>query len=261
MAYVPAIAITNPPADSANDSAGMLTDPDADRVLSLLKAAPPHLLRLIDRGKVRWSFDDQPLEEARKQGLTKFQYEVGHRAQFRYRWLASSGKQYRLAASIAYQKLSFDMKHEIILSKSFSMQGAWKSRLLLHEFDHVCVSTDPRVSAIAEDLFFGRERLEVVVDAEGYQQQIGKEIEKQILERFEERKAAFGKMLQAAYDRLDALSLHGLQPIEDRRKLFASLFSHEFLREIEGFPCDRINEKSLEFSPAVELHYEPFLAP
>jgi hypothetical protein len=261
MAYVPAIAITNPPADSANDSAGMLTDPDADRVLSLLKAAPPHLLRLIDRGKIRWSFDDQPLVEARKQGLTKFQYEVGHRAQFRYRWLASSGKQYRLTASIAYQKLSFEMKHEIILSKSFSTQGAWNSRLLLHEFDHVCVSTDPRVAAIAEDLFFDRERLEVVVDAEGYQQQVGKEIEKQILERFEERKAAFGKMLQAAYDRLDALSLHGLQPIDDRKKLFAELFSPEFLREIEGFPFDRINQKSLEFSPSVELHYEPFLVP
>jgi hypothetical protein len=213
----------------------------------------------MDRGKVRWSFDDLPLKEARKQGLTKFQYEVGHRAQFRYRWQSTSGSQYRLAASIAYQKLSFEMQHEIILSELFSPEGAWKSRLLLHEFDHVCISTDPRVTAIAEDLFFGRERLEVVVDAEGYQQQVQQAIEKEILGKFEERKAAFGKMLQAAYDRLDALSLHGLQPIEDRKKLFAELFSRGFLEAIDGFPIDRIDEKSLEFSPAVEMHYQPFL--
>ncbi|MFN9446096.1 MAG: hypothetical protein ACK57Y_08675 [Pirellulaceae bacterium] len=261
MAQDPVAATNNPPADSANNGTAALSDPDADRVLSLLKEAPPHLLRLIDRGKVRWSFDDRPLKEARKQGLTKFQYEVGHRAQFRYRWLASSGSQYRLAASIAYQKLSFEMKHEIILSEFFSAQGAWKSRLLLHEFDHICISTDPRVASIAEDLFFGRERLEVVVDAEGYQQQVQKKIEEEILEKFEERKAAFGKMLQAAYDRLDALSQHGLQPIEDRKKLFSELFSHEFLKAIEGFPLDRIDEKSLEFSPAVEMHYEPFFVP
>lgn len=254
-------ATSNPATDSASDDTKVLADPDADRVLSLLKEAPPHLLRLIDLGKVRWSFDDRPLKEARKQGLTKFQYEVGHRAQFRYRWLASSGSQYRLVASIAYQKLSFEMNHEIILSEFFSAQGAWKSRLLLHEFDHVCISTDPRVVAIAEDLFFGRERLEVVVDAEGYQQQVQKEIERQILEKFEERKEAFGKMLQAAYDRLDALSLHGLQPIEDRKKMFADLYSHDFLEAIDGFPLDRINEKSIEFSRAVEMHYQPFLVP
>jgi hypothetical protein len=261
IAQDPNADTTNLPTDSPKDGAIALNDPDADRVLSLLKEAPPHLLRLIDRGKVRWSFDDLPLKEARKQGLTKFQYEVGHRAQFRYRWLASSGSQYRLAASIVYQKLSFEMKHEIILSDFFIAQGAWKSKLLLHEFDHVCISTDPRVAAIAEDLFFGRERLEVMVDAEGYQQQIQQEIEKQILERFEERKAAFGKMLQAAYDRLDTLSLHGLQPIEDRKKLFAELFSHDFLEAIEGFPLDRIDEKSLEFSPAVEMHYQSFFIP
>jgi hypothetical protein len=256
-----ATATDKPPTDSASNDTKTLADPDAQRVLSLLKEAPPHLLRLMDRGKVRWSFDDLPLKEAGKQGLTKFQYEVGHRAQFRYRWLASSGSQYRLAASIAYQKLSFEMEHEIILSEFFSARGAWKSRLLLHEFDHVCISTDPRVAAIAEDLFFGRERLEVVVDAKGYQQQIQQEIEKQILEKFEGRKAAFGKMLQAAYDRLDALSLHGLQPIEDRKKLFTELFSRDFLEAIDGFPIDRIDNKSLEFSEAVEMHYQPFLLP
>jgi len=256
-----AAATSNLPNESASNGNKALVDPDADRVLSLLKEAPPHLMRLIDRGEVRWSFDDRPLKEARKQGLTKFQYEVGHRAQFRYRWIASSGSQYRLVASVAYQKLSFEMKHEIILSEFFSAQGAWKSRLLLHEFDHVCISTDPRVVAIAEDLFFGRERLEVVVDAEGYQQQVQQEIERQILEKFEERKEAFGKMLQAAHDRLDALSLHGLQPIDDRKKMFAELYSHEFLEAIDRFPLDRINEKSLEFSRAVEMHYQPFLVP
>lgn len=215
-----------------------------ERLVSLLANAPPHLNRLIDRGQVRLEIDDEKLAKAKRAAQTEFTFAIEY--SMRYSTEKPNGLNGSTLISVHYPKREMTLSHVVTLSTEFfERNDGWESPLLRHEFDHVAVTTDPRVMKLSEAVMF--DPFTFTLESATSAAAIEKATHQQCENAFEQRKAALISLLNDAYGDLDKRSQHGLQPIEDRQDFFASLYQEEWLMEKQFAwikPCKKLFKSS-----------------
>ena len=194
-----------------------------------LANAPGEFVRLIDRGNVKMMVDDDRVQKASKTALTVFQFVIDYDFKFRHQLLGFDSQsqvwQANIVAWMEQPKVKLD--HKIYLQSSFAPSSPWESKLLRHEFDHVAISTDPRLLKIIKRAL--QQRRQWVAKWEQASAPTEKDIRKSILEAFRSDVTSLEQMVQAQYDVLDKTSSQGLSAIPIRTDFFKQLYTVEGL--------------------------------
>jgi len=132
-----------------------------------------------------------------------------------------------------FQNKKVTLSHEIKLASSYQPEKPWDSRLLLHEMDHVAISTDPRLIKILESLLRAPAQLNIALSAAPDQD--ATLIKQAIYDLQRLRRDSVQKIVQQYYDRLDQQTKNGLDDIDQRAEFFLTLYSKQDLESLE-FP-------------------------
>lgn len=223
--------------------------------------APGEFVRLIDRGNVKIVVDDDLVQKAGKSALTIFKFVVDNDFKFRHQTLGYDSEtntwQSRIVAWIEQPKVRIE--HKICLKSDFHPESPWESKLLRHEFDHVAISSDPRILKIMRwVLLQRRDWTEKWVQANPPSDQ---DVRLKILESITAEVQALEKLVQSQYDILDQASSQGMAAIPIRSNFFSDLYTIEGIEKckytlspsMRGFVRQKLsNPSSLR---EVETHY------
>ena len=115
-----------------------------------LADAPGEFVRLVDRGNVKIVVDDERVRKSGKTALTLFQFVVDYDFKFRHQVLGFDKESRVWQAKIMawIDQPTVKLEHTICIQSNFAPAKPWESKLLRHEFDHVAISTDPRILKI-----------------------------------------------------------------------------------------------------------------
>ena len=190
-----------------------------------LATAPGEFVRLIQAGEVSIEEDDERLRKEDKQALTFFTLTIDYRYAMKYQTVESGPEQQVVRVNVRYKKPTSQIVHRIIVGSDFKPALPWANPLLIHEMDHVAISTDPRLEKWIENIFAVERNWEFT-----WQQSTKPtdgQIQKKIVEKSQELTLDVERWIQFLYDQLDSESFHGTQDIANRSKFFAQLYSVE----------------------------------
>jgi hypothetical protein len=216
---------------------------------------PAHLARLVDKGKVRIEVNEAAVQAARRTAITEFSFQFQYHMRYRP---ASSQKLSATDSPTKYSIRFFDtewsFQHRISLSEDYRPIKPWASALLLHEFDHVAISTDPRLAAIIET--FDDSQLIIEIQDNQDRRKLKAAVDQAVAEHVKKFQALIEKLVNDKYKKLDEKSSNGLIPIGERGSFFHDLYSIETLRS-EAFPClDQVSEAIANVREAsINQHY------
>jgi len=226
-----------------------------------LADAPGEFVRLIDRGNVKIKVDDKRIRQANKAALTSFRFIVDYDFRFRYQWIESNRNENLWRAKIMawMDQPKIRLEHTIFVPSTFTPTIPWQSNLLKHEFDHVAISTDPRLEKILKRVL--QRRRVWVAEWDQATMPTENDLRAKIKDDLTFETKSFEKMIQSQYDQLDRESVDGLQDISDRQKFFLDLYTvaglertaFEYLDPVR----DYLNDKSTDTRSRkdVDLHY------
>jgi len=204
-----------------------------------IETAPPAIARLIALGQVQIKIDDQRLDEARKQALTHFKI----KADYRYLYTQQStrvdpkndgGYVARINARITVPEI--EIVHDISIRSRFNPRDPWKTALMKHEFDHVSISTDPRLLKLLKKILNRKVSLDVrwTADEKFSDELVSKAIKAEINTQI----AEIERVVQANYDRLDRETRDGTMDAKDREALFTTMYDFDSLRSLKFLYLD-----------------------
>lgn len=193
-----------------------------------LNDVPSDLSRLVDVGKVRMEVDEAAVRAAKRTALTAFHFKFTYRTH--YRWPSSSrstvgGRSIKLL--VRFTEFDWEIEHRIMLSERFRPTKPWETPLLRHEFDHVAVSTDPRLLAMLASL--DKAEVPIPVEVEQGITLSSKQIDEAIHAYVVRFQKALEDLVNDRYRQLDRESKDGLKFIADRSAFFQSLYTSEGL--------------------------------
>jgi hypothetical protein len=213
---------------------------------------PADLARLVDVGKVQIEVDEAAVKAAHRTAITEFSFQISYR--MRYQPVASRksvGANASTMHTVRFYDVDWSVQHRIALSEDYRPTKPWASALLRHEFDHVAVSTDPRLIAIVESL--DGSEVDVEVDNLGDRQQHKASVARAVDEYVKRFRVSIEMLVMEKYKALDATSSDGMVLIGDRKSFFRDLYSHETLRRDafayleQALPgVDRVAESALK---------------
>jgi hypothetical protein len=195
-------------------------------------APPPEFKTLIDEGHVQFDFYDPSLTRYERPGLTQFyaQYDWNFRFEIRTRRQRDA---LRVTVLPRLERIEMVLNHVIHLPKSYDNDALFGRALVVHEFDHVAISTDPRPRRLMEHLTRTLKAVEHVVPLD---EKIHEELARSLVnDELMRRQSAVNQLIEFNNRRLDQLSNFGNRELENRRQFFITLFLPENLKEAE-FP-------------------------
>lgn len=194
-----------------------------------LEEVPSHLHRLIEEGSVVFQMNDEKLRQANRAALTEFQFKTEYRTRYEFA-LARVGV---MRANVRFVKHSFELQHVVTLSSDFAKSStSWKDKLLRHEFDHIAISSDPRIKKLASKLLYAN--LQIELSAQFAEPQRNQETDRLVSEAFDRRRAELERAIRVAYEQLDANSSNGMEAISNRSDFLDALYSAEWFQS-NGF--------------------------
>lgn len=219
-----------------------------------LQQIPPHLARMVDVGHVQIQVNDRLLRQHSKMALTLFDFQSDY--SFRYQLLPQRAQptapvsRLRVVLNQPRTKLT----HTIVLGSQFQPVKPWHSPLLLHEFDHVAISTDPRFRRLLT--WLDGKQITRMVPLAGNLPEAEGVVQTYIQQELNSRTEALRQVTQEYYRRLDADSREGTQPLSDRARFFLNLYTLHDLRG-QKFPyCDEVAPALAQVNlQAVRQHY------
>ena len=220
-----------------------------------LATIPPDLARLVAVGQVSIAVDEEAVQAARRSALTLFQFSIAYRMQYRLSRLSSSSSQAdRVQLSVRFFDLRTDLVHRILLSEKYRPSQPWVSPLLQHEFDHVAISSDPRLLAMIQSLADERQQWTVEVAAKTSVDRPW--VEDQIRKYVAEYQRSLEELVNSYYQQLDLASNQGQQLIGDRSQFFLNLYAEKGL-EASPFASSPARVRAVKAVPVEEVrrHY------
>jgi hypothetical protein len=190
-----------------------------------LATAPGEYVRLIQAGEVSIEEDDERLQKEKKQALTFFTLTIDYRYTMQYQMVESAPDQQAIRVNVRYKKPIPKLTHKIAINSNFKPISPWTNSLLMHEMDHVAISTDPRLEKWIEN-YFAVERNWDLAWNQSTKPTDG-QIQKKIVEKSQELTLDVERWIQFLYDHLDSESVHGTQDIANRSQFFALLYAPE----------------------------------
>lgn len=116
-------------------------------VLSSLPPPPPAIAELIKAGQVTFEAGERQSRAEPPTGpriIAETQYKIAYNFNSRTRWKVDRSRR-RVVITIRFRDIRWQPTHRIWFQNKPATADFWKDRLVLHEFDHVRISTDPRV--------------------------------------------------------------------------------------------------------------------
>lgn len=199
-----------------------------------IATSPPAYARLIDAGRVRIEVDEATVKSANKTALTIFSFKDHYNLRYRLiptGFAESGANQFKLITH--FIKPETTIFHRILLRESFQPVNPWETRLLQHEFDHVAISTDPRLIKLIAMVEWSSQSWSI--ELENKPDPTPDDISAVVEERLAERRKALKSIVNSYYQQLDKISNHGMDDIQNRKDFFMKLYSLEDLRE-QQFP-------------------------
>lgn len=193
--------------------------------------APAPWQGLIEAGKVEFEFYDPERNPQRYPGQTTYFFHVAQQYRFQYE-IDRQGAKASLAIRPTMRQVTCRVEHKMLLPKRLDTDHRWNDPLLRHEFDHVAVSTDPRVPLLAEHLL--RKICKLTVEIDPRQAVDNQYVDRIVQEEIGRRREAVIELIRANYQRLDDVTRHGTRPIADRESFFKSFYTQAELRK-SGF--------------------------
>ena len=189
--------------------------------------APGEFVRLIDRGNVKIVVDDDLVKKAGKSALTVFKFVVDYDFKYRHQTIGYDREtntwQSKIVAWMDQPKVKIE--HKICLKSDFQPSSPWESKLLRHEFDHVAISSDPRMLKLMKWAL--QQRREWTGKWEQPNSPSEQDVRTAILESITVEVKALEKLVQSQYDTLDQESSQGMVAIGARTSFFKDLYSIE----------------------------------
>ncbi|WP_146400530.1 hypothetical protein [Planctomycetes bacterium CA13] len=198
--------------------------------LSELSEPPPAIAELIESAKVRFILGPQEKATTQKRlrtralgkgrktaGLTE--YRVSYRFRSYNRWNETidgrSDKEVTVTAKLF--DLGIDHSHTVWLLQRPSAETFWTDRVVLHELDHVRISSDPMlekrfVEKVQSKLVF---TTSIGVDERYSSQKANRIVKQHIADTFEE----IAELIEIRYQELDRLTDHGLNELPPNSSL------------------------------------------
>jgi hypothetical protein len=197
--------------------------------------APSEFLRLIDMGNVEIKVDDQRVRNARKSAVTLFQFSVKYNFKYRIEWATRTSNRDPWHASIVAwsDQPQVRLDHQVCLLSNFMPINPWQSKLLRHEFDHVAISTDPRLTKLMKQMLQRRRKITSIW--EQFETPSEADVRQRVQKEFDDDVQSIQSLIQRQYDELDGQSNEGSAEIANRKKFFIDLYSPDGLERC-GFP-------------------------
>lgn len=132
-----------------------------------------------------------------------------------------------------FRRIEVGVKHKLRLPAGEDIRSERYRTLLLHEYDHVAISTDSRPRMLLRQLISSIGTIRKpwngpIPPPDG-------DVNALIQHEIEMRKNAVVGAIDLAYRRLDEISDHGRRPIADRNGFFYPLFGRDYLEKMK-FP-------------------------
>jgi hypothetical protein len=206
--------------------------------------APPDLQPLIKAGRVTFKFYDAQKAPRQYRGLATFKVTLTYKQRPVVRRGRKGGQTRRLVVP-QFLKLAIHTRHEVLLPNDIATETFWSDTLVRHEFDHVAISSDPRVTRLLQHMLRNLQ-IEIAEQAPSDE----KRLNQLITDEVEKRWQAIHRLLEANYLLLDRVTEYGTRPLPDREAFFQSLFTKTNLDEMK-FPylgevvdlLDRLDQK------------------
>lgn len=194
---------------------------------------PPEVFQqLVEQGNVKFDFYDRSVERPRFAGHANYRISVRSRFNYDYRIVVRSNVRYvRITPKI--QQLTWTVGHTVRLPETLDGPEFWSDVLVKHEFDHVAISTDPRVRMLMEHLIRNLRTIDHRFNR--FDVPSRKELQQIIDEEHAKRRDAVLAVVQRQYQRLDELTDHGNRELPDRDTFFHNLYTKSGLDEAQ-FP-------------------------
>ena len=190
--------------------AGWVTAEEAIKVTEL-EQPPVWIGKLLDRGSVTFSAGPRSSQpESTLSAETRFTLNLQYRTRNRWSIQTRSGRRVlRIVAT--YSKVNIVPVHKVWFRKPPPTKDFWSDRLVLHELDHVMISSDDRLEKRLAELLRDNRVIEhslefgaVVSDA-----QVEKLVDQHTRRFFDQ----IVELAQVRYRELDRLTKHGRLPI------------------------------------------------
>lgn len=204
--------------------------------------APGEIARLIGLGNVRIVVDDDRIKDSNKLALTAFQLKSTYKIRFFYEWISLGNQtevwKARIVANVLEPRLT--LEHQVIIPSTFRPTDPWKTDLMKHEFDHVSISTDPRLFRIMERVFKRKRVLmeEWLQPAKPSDGEIRSRLELVLAEEVNSCEA----LIQRQYDWLDQQTMNGRESLESRMAFFQELYTFPGLQRCDYAHRDTVKE-------------------
>ena len=193
---------------------------------------PETIARLLDGGSVSWRYYDPSEDKRRYPGRTEFQLAVRHKHLLKFDVVRRAGER-RAVIEQRLDALKFTLTHTIELPQEYDTPRRWERDLVLHELDHVAISTDPRPRQLIRYLYEQTTKIEVPLDAD--EALDGKLAQNTMNDHLDVRLKAVIAVINWNNRLLDRVSDHGNREIPECAAFFERLYTKPNLDEAE-FP-------------------------
>lgn len=112
---------------------------------------PPWIRRLLEVGRVKVEYYDLSKGRRGMGGLTKYWLRAHYKYDYRYKWRREGGERI-VSVKPTLRTVTVWTDHRVYIPDSYDRPGRWNRGLMRHEFEHVAISTDPRLKMLIDHL-------------------------------------------------------------------------------------------------------------
>ena len=187
--------------------------------LTDLPEPPSDIRELIKAGLVTMEAgerEDSQTSQSSPKIIAETHYRIAYNYSTRSRWQVDSGNR-RVVVTVRFRDIEWQPRHTIWFERKPATEGFWSDRLVLHEFDHVRVSTDPRVAERFEQLLRSRGSITKSLSSGDVVNRafVDRLVEEHVSKVFSE----ISDLISIRYKELDRVTSHGLHPLPEDSSL------------------------------------------
>lgn len=176
---------------------------------------PRQLARLVDQADVDWLAgprDPSWQPPANDRIVAETRYKIEYQFRSRSHWRLTRGSNPELVIAVSYRNIEWNPRHEIWFFHRPEDATFWENTLVLHELDHVRISSDPRfrehfVKRLKDTAII---RLPPPADGRVNSSVVSRVIDRHVADLFEQT----SQLIAIRYLELDRLTSHGQRPLD-----------------------------------------------
>lgn len=187
---------------------------------------PEALASLVQAGQITWELYDERPVDLRYDGETHFEIKLDYKYRTQVRPIRENGRVIQ-RVTVAFFAITPKIENRVRLPIALVASDFWKSPLVLHELQHVRITSDPRVALLAKHLLKQGCKIDFPANTPLSESRIRDEIAKQV----NAAAKTVSDLVQANNDLLDQLTQHGIELLEGDPQFFNRLYTETNLND------------------------------